>query len=264
MSQDNFTEQKIEYISVGNGAHKRDIAYLTQSARGNEKPGLLWLCGFKSTMIGLKANALCDWAKANDHAFTRMDYSGNGASSGDFKDGTISQWLEEALAVFHEATKGKQIIIGSSMGGWIALLMAERLAREERVHGMVLIAPAWDMTERLIGPRLAQDADARAALEKDGFFARPSHYEDGDYIITKKLLDDGRENLIGGRKLHLNCPVHILHGQQDPDVPWQHGQELMSLLPNDDVTFTLIPDANHRQSRDEDLERLFKAIADMV
>ncbi|MEP3524779.1 MAG: alpha/beta hydrolase [Hyphomicrobiales bacterium] len=261
MSEEILAQLNIEYLSVGNDDEARSIAYIVGEG-SNTKSGLFWLSGFKSSMRGLKAEALAQWAHANDHVCTRMDYSGHGASHGDFLDGTITRWLEEALAVFKAVTKGPQIIIGSSMGGWLALLLAHSLARENRVVGIILIAPAWDMTERLMMKKFSDDA--RDALEKDGFYKRPSEYQDDDYIITKKLIDDGQHHLIGDKKMHLNCPLHILHGQKDVDVPWQHGQELMTLLPRDDVTFTLVPDGDHRLSRDEDLDRLLKIIAAIV
>lgn len=261
MSQEVFKKQDIQVLRVGVGNEARDIAYIADQGC-DRLPGLFWLGGFKSSMMGLKADALADWSRANNHAFTRMDYSGHGASGGDFIDGTITRWLEEALGIFKAATKGPQIIIGSSMGGWLALLLAQAMAHENRIMGIILIAPAWDMSERLMTARLSDEA--KAALAKDGFFKRPSAYGDDDYIITKKLIDDGANHLIGDKKLHLGCSVHILHGQSDEDVPWQHGQELMTLLPRDDVSFTLVPDGDHRLSRDEDLKRLMAAIEAMI
>jgi len=159
-------------------------------------------------------------------------------------------------------TRGPQVVVGSSMGGWLALLLAQALGRENRIAGMVLIAPAWDMTERLIGAHLTDEA--RSALETDGFFIRPSAYENDGYVITQKLIEDGRNHLIADTELYLGCPVHILHGKRDDDVAWQHGQSLMTRLPRDDVSFTLVADGDHRLSRAQDLELMIRAIEAIV
>lgn len=261
MSQAVLTQHTINFLTVGTDKQARDIAYIADIGCAT-KPGLFWLSGFKSSMMGRKAGVLADWALANNHSCTRMDYSGHGSSGGAFLDGTITRWLEEVQAVFKATAKGPQIIIGSSMGGWLALLLTRALAGQGLITGIILIAPAWDMTERLMTARFSDEA--KIALEKDGFYARPSAYGDGDYMITQQLIDDGRRHLIGNSALYLGCPLHILHGQKDEDVPWQHGQELMTLLPRDDVTFTLVPDGDHRLSRHEDLERLTQAIKAML
>lgn len=257
MIQDN-----VDFLNVGKGDFARKIAYRSER-RDENKPGIFWLGGFKSSMDGQKAGAIADWAKANGHTATRMDYSGHGFSGGSFRDGTITQWLQEATAVFEKMTRGPQLVIGSSMGGWIALLLAQALFVSDRLSGMILIAPAWDMTEKLMWARFSDDI--KDSIEKDGFYARPSAYGDGDYVITRQLIEDGRTHLIGDAGLHIGCPIHILHGGEDPDVPWAHGHELMSLLPRDDVRFTLVPDGDHRLSRDEDivlLMRIVEAMAD--
>lgn len=257
MSQAVFNPHEIHFLTLGHGKDARDIAYSAQP--GNPaRAGLFWLGGFQSSMNGEKAAALSRWALANDRGCTRMDYSGHGLSGGNFEDGTITRWLEEALGVFENVTRGPQVVVGSSMGGWLALLLAQALGRENRIAGMVLIAPAWDMTERLIGAHLTDKA--RSALETDGFFIRPSAYEDSGYMITQKLIEDGRRHLIADAELYLGCPVHILHGKRDDDVAWQHGHSLMTQLPQDDVSFTLIPDGDHRLSRAQDLELLMRAI----
>ncbi|MEP1444193.1 MAG: alpha/beta hydrolase [Hyphomicrobiales bacterium] len=246
MSQDKLQIEKIDIQG-------RSIA--VHSEKGNN-PGLFWLSGFKSSMQGQKAQAIAKWAKARGQACTLMDYSGHGLSSGAFEDGTISDWLEEATYVFDNKTSGPQIIVGSSMGGWLALLLAARM--KGRVGGLVLIAPAWDMSEKLMWERFP--AELQKTVMEEGFYNRPSSYGDGDYKITRQLIEDGRKHLIGDTPLHLGCPVHILHGRQDADVPWEHGHALINLLPHDDVNFTLVPDGDHRLSRDEDIVLLEQAI----
>lgn len=260
MNQEVFMEQSIRHLNVGKGDAARAIAYITMPG-APERPGLFWLGGFKSSMMGQKATALAGWAKKNHRACTLMDYSGHGHSGGAFEDGTITRWLEEAQAVFEKTTSGPQVIIGSSMGGWLALLLARILKGHARVAGIVLIAPAWDMTERLMWQRFSQDIKKK--IEKQGLYAKPSAYGDGDYVITKKLIEDGAHHLLSDAALHLGCPVHILHGRHDPDVPWTHGQALMTLLPRDDVRFTLVPDGDHRLSRAQDLELLLKTIEEL-
>lgn len=245
-SQENL---QVDHVDV----QGRKIAFCLEEGTG---PGLFWLSGFKSSMLGLKAAALAEWAKERGQAYTRMDYSGHGLSEGAFEEGTISDWLEEAITIFDKKTKGPQILIGSSMGGWLALLLANRM--KGRIAGIVLIAPAWDMSEKLMWERFPPEIQ-QTVLET-GFYKRPSAYGDGDYKITYKLIEDGRKHLISDAPLHLGCPVHILHGRQDPDVPWEHGHALINLLPHDDVNFTLIPDGDHRLSREQDIALLKRTI----
>jgi pimeloyl-ACP methyl ester carboxylesterase len=247
-------------LSVGIGPDRREIGMLTRPGRS---PGLFWLNGFRSVMTGLKASALDALGAEEGLAVTRFDYSGLGASGGEFEDGTISRWLEEAIAVF-EKTRGEQIVVGSSMGGWLALLLARHLLStgEKRLKGLVLIAPAVDATAELIAKRLT--AEQLRALEETGHADRPSAYGDGPYRYTKKLLDDGAQHLLFGRVIETGCPVHILQGGLDPDVPPAHAQKLLTHILHDPVTFTLIPDGDHRLSRDEDLARLRAAVMGMV
>lgn len=251
----------MRYLAIGEGKDARQIAYI-ENKGDPAMPGLFWLGGFKSSMLGQKALALADWAVAENRNCCRMDYSGHGASGGEFTEGTISRWLEEALAVFDSVTRGPQIVIGSSMGGWLALLLAQRRPSPERVAGLVLVAPAWDMTEKLMWGRFS-DA-MKADMERAGYVALPSDYGDGDYIITQKLIEDGRAHEITRKPLHLGCPVHILQGGKDPDVPWEHGQALMSLLPLDEVNFTLVPDGDHRLSRETDLIQLLRTVEGLI
>ncbi|RWM27191.1 alpha/beta hydrolase [Mesorhizobium sp.] len=227
-------------------------------------PGIVWLGGYKSDMLGTKAEALSAWTAREGRAYLRHDYSGHGESGGDFVDGTISKWLAESLAVFGHFSKGKQILVGSSMGAWIALRMVQELrkAGEDRVAGLVLLAPAPDFTIELIEPALtkAQKRD----LSKKGFFAEPSDYSDEPYVYTRALIEDGRANRVMTGPIDTHCPVHILQGLADPDVPSGHALKLAALLPADDVTLSLIPDGDHRLSRPEDLDMLKRAVGDMI
>lgn len=245
-------------IGVGKGPAAREIARLT---RPGGTPGLFWLGGFRSDMTGSKATAVDAYAAAHRLAATRFDYSGHGASGGRFEDGTISRWLEEARAVF-DATSGPQIVIGSSMGGWLALLLAVGLRGSGRLAGLVLIAPAWDMTRALMWE--AADAEARAALMANGRIEVPSGYAEEPYPITRALIEDGDNHLFGGAPIEVGCPVHILQGMVDTDVPWRHAERLVAQLPSDDVVLTLIKDGDHRLSRPADLARLEAAIAGLV
>lgn len=256
---------KINYF-VPNSQETR-IAVQSKVAEAGERnaPGLFLLGGFKSSMDGTKASALADWAQGQGLAATRFDYSGHGASDGAFEDGTISAWLAQSIAVFDEFTSGPQIIIGSSMGGWLAMLLYRHLARlgqAERAHALVLIAPAADMSEELMWQKFSPEI--RRTIEEAGVWQRPSAYGDGDYAITKGLIEDGRKNLILGETTSMTCPVRILHGELDPDVPWQHGQKLYDHLTGDDITFTLIKGGDHRLSSQKEIERLLKTISALV
>ncbi|AZO10342.1 MULTISPECIES: alpha/beta hydrolase [unclassified Mesorhizobium] len=227
-------------------------------------PGVVWLGGYKSDMLGTKAQALSDWTSREGRAYLRHDYSGHGESGGAFADGTISKWLAESLAVFRRFSQGNQILVGSSMGAWIALRMVQELrkAGDSRVVGLVLLAPAPDFTLELIEPVLT-DAQ-RQDLEEKGFFAEPSDYSDEPYIYTRALIEDGRANRVMAGPIDTHCPVHILQGLADPDVPSGHALKLAALLPADDVTLSLIPDGDHRLSRPEDIRMLLRAVGDMA
>lgn len=235
----------------------RRIAVKTLPAQtGSTGPGLFWLGGFMSDMAGSKAEHLALLAAEAGLANVRFDYSGHGESGGAFEDGTISRWLEEALAVFEVTTSGPQIVIGSSMGGWLGLLLARALkARgDERLHALVLIAPAPDFTEDLMWAQFPETV--RNEITTAGRFLKPSAYGDTPYTITRDLIEDGRKNRLLGAPLAVGCPVRILQGAQDEDVPWQHALRLVTCLAEDDVVFSLIKDGDHRLSRPEDLERL--------
>ena len=251
-------------LTVGGPAAAREIAVLHSAGA---TPGLIWLGGFMSDMSGTKAEAIAALAAKDGRQVTRFDYSGHGRSGGRFDEGTISRWLEETIAVFERCTTGPQIVIGSSMGGWMALLLARAHraavgADASRIKGLVLIAPAVDMTEELLWARYPEAA-RREILER-GFRAEPSDYSDQPYIITRDLIEDGRRHLIGAAPFETGCPVHILQGVLDEPVPWRHAVELVSRLSRDDVVLTLVKDGDHRLSRPEDIDRLIAAVRKMA
>ena len=254
-----------QFIDVaGSGRPERKIAYMLSKPEPAKGAGVVWLGGFKSDMISTKATALAAWAEPRHIPYLRFDYSGHGQSSGAFEDFTIGDWLAEAAACFDRLTDGPQIVIGSSMGGWIALLLARLLAQNgqsDRLRALVLIAPAWDMTEELMWTRFS--AEARGAIERDGVYHRPSDYGE-PYAITRALIEEGRSHLIGGTGFDPGCPVRIIQGLRDPDVPWQHALRLVELLGGEDVRLTLIKDAEHRLSREQDLALLFAAICEFT
>jgi pimeloyl-ACP methyl ester carboxylesterase len=258
-----LSDVELTEIEVGEGSDRRTIAVRRRSGHA---PALIWLGGFKSDMKGTKAEALDRWAAEQGRACIRFDYSGHGESSGDFADGTIGRWLEESRAVFSQFCDGRTIAIGSSMGGWISLLLARDL-REGRggngtgsLAGLVLIAPAVDFTEALMWQRMTPEI--RAQIETTGSWQRPSEYSDEPYLITRQLIEDGRNHLLLGGLIETGCPVRILQGVKDEDVPWGHAVSLVSRIARDDVVLTLVKDGDHRLSRPEDIDRLLAAVAE--
>ena len=253
----------LNFLEVGTGKAARRIAV---RRRAGAEPALLWLGGFKSDMEGTKAEALHHWASEQGRGMVRFDYSGHGESGGEFTEGTIGRWLEESLAVWDAFCRGDQVVIGSSMGAWLALLLAReviaRRAGDARVTGLVLIAPAVDFTEELMWNRFTPEA--RRAIEQSGSWMRPSQYSAQPYPITRDLIEDGRRHLLLGGMIETGCPVRILQGVQDPDVPWQHAVELTARFAQDDVVLTLVKDGDHRLSRPEDIERLIAAVAEFL
>jgi pimeloyl-ACP methyl ester carboxylesterase len=249
------------FIEIGKGSEARRIAV---RARAGGSPGLFWLGGFKSDMQGTKAIALDAWAAERNRACVRFDYSGHGESGGDFIDGTIGRWLEESVAVFEKFCAGPQVVIGSSMGGWLALLLARELARRQATRallaGLVLIAPAPDFTEELMWKSFSPQA--RQEIEIRGVWLRPSEYGE-PYPITRHLIEEGRRHLMLGSAIEVGCPVRILQGAQDPDVPWRHAFALAHRLPADDVVLTMIQDGDHRLSRPQDIARIIAAVAEI-
>jgi pimeloyl-ACP methyl ester carboxylesterase len=248
------------FIEVGTGDSARRIAV---RARAGRAPGLFWLGGFNSDMKGTKALALDSWATEHGRACVRFDYSGHGESGGRFVDGTIGRWLQDSVAVFRQACRGPQVVVGSSMGGWMALLLAREITKEATdasLAGLVLIAPAPDFTEELMWKGFSPEI--RREIEGNGVWLRPSEYG-APYPITRALIEEGRNHLLLGRAIEVGCPVHILQGAQDPDVPWQHALALAHRLPAEDVVLTMIQDGDHRLSRPQDIARILAAVAEM-
>jgi pimeloyl-ACP methyl ester carboxylesterase len=222
-------------------------------------PTVVWLGGFRSDMAGTKAQAIADWALGTGRAYVRFDYFGHGESSGDFAQGTITRWREDALAVLEELVEGEAVLVGSSMGGWISCLVAPAMA--DRIKALVLIAPAPDFTEKLMAPEMTE-AD-RAEMAQTGVWLRPSDYGD-PYPITRDLLEDGARWSILPEPVNVQAPVRILQGGADPDVPWRHALELAQALRSQDVVFTLVKDGDHRLSRPQDIARLIEALEEVA
>jgi pimeloyl-ACP methyl ester carboxylesterase len=261
MSDPTASEPEPTFIEVGNASSARPIAVRARAGGG---PGLFWLGGFNSDMRGTKALALDGWAAGCGRGCVRFDYSGHGESGGAFADGTIGRWLEESIAVFEQFCTGPQVVIGSSMGGWMALLLARELARRgasgASLAGLVLIAPAPDFTEALMWNRFSPEV--RQEIESKGVWLRPSPYGE-PYPITRALIEEGRNHLLLGGAIDVGCPVRILQGAQDPDVPWRPAFARAHRLPADDVVLTMIQDGDHRLSRPQDIARILAAVAEI-
>lgn len=243
---------EIQFPAFLDGPNGR-IAYRRREGTG---PGLVWLGGFRSDMLGTKASFLDDWAERQGRAFLRFDYSGHGESDGRFEDGSVGEWAADALAAFDALTEGPQILIGSSMGAWTASLVA--LARPDRIAGAVFIAPAPDFTERLMWPSFSDEE--RETLLREGRLEQPSDYSDEPDVITRKLIEDGREHLVMTGPVAIRAPVRILQGMRDDAVPWRHALAFAELLDSDDVEITLTKAGDHRLSTPADLERLAAAL----
>lgn len=255
-----MTESEPRFLTVGAGGAERRIAVRERPGSG---PPVVWLGGFRSDMKATKASALDQWAAEAGRRFVRFDYAAHGESSGTFTDCTISAWLEDAQAVLSAHVDEPPILVGSSMGGWIACLAArDRAARGVATAGLVLIAPALDFTEDLIWGRLSEAA--RAMLVRDGVLRRPSDYAPEPDPITLKLIEDGRRNCMLGEPFDPACPIHILQGMRDTDVPYTHALKILDRLPADGTVMTLIADGDHRLSRPQDIARLVAAVAEMV
>jgi pimeloyl-ACP methyl ester carboxylesterase len=228
---------------------------LSWTSLPGKTPTIVFLPGFKSDMNGSKALDLAEFCTGRGQAMLRLDYSGHGESGGRFEDGTIGRWTQDALEVIDQSV-GDLILVGSSMGGWIALLVA--LARPDRVAGLVGIAAAPDFTERLMWQ--AMTPAERATLQRDGVLQVPSQYGDA-YPVTLRLIKEGREHLLLGAPIELSCPVRLLHGQQDPDVPWELALTTAAAITGADVQVTLVKDGDHRLSRPEDLALLRRILS---
>jgi pimeloyl-ACP methyl ester carboxylesterase len=232
------------------------LAWRRVEGRG---PTVVWLSGFRSDMTGTKAEALAEAMGARGLGYLRFDYFAHGESSGRWEEATIGRWREDALAAIDQLTEGPLVLVGSSMGGWMACLAA--LARPERVKVMVLIAPAADFTEARMRPELSPEA--LREIEMNGLWMAPSDYSE-PFAITKRFLDEGRDWLILDRPVGIDVPVRILQGGQDRDVPWTRALKLAEQLKSHDVVFTLIKDGDHRLSRPEDIKRLIATVEEVT
>ena len=242
-----------DWIDRGDGTR---LAYVHQPGRG---PTLAFLPGFMSDMTGDKAIALEAWCRSTGRACLRLDYAGHGASEGVFEQGTIGGWTQDALTVIDRLVAGPVVLVGSSMGGWIALNVA--LARPGHVVGLVGLAAAPDFTETLMWDSMAPPE--RARLARDGQLRVPSAYG-GEHIITQALIEEGRSHLLLGGPIAIACPVRLLHGQRDADVPWETALTLARRLESADVTVTLIKDGEHRLSRPRDIGLLIGTVAALL
>jgi pimeloyl-ACP methyl ester carboxylesterase len=236
-----------------------DGATIAYHRRSGREPGIVFLGGFMSDMTGTKARALDAFCAARGQAYLRFDYFAHGASSGDFAEATVGRWAEDALAVLDGLTEGPQILVGSSIGGWIMLLAA--LARPERVAALVGIATASDATTLMWD---GFTAEQRQAILRDGAIRVPSAYSAQGYVFTRKLIEDGKRHLLLQRDIPLRCPVRLLHGMKDPDVPWQRSLALAEKLTSTDVEITLLKDGDHRLSTPSDLALLQRTIAALL
>ena len=234
--------------------------FIAYQARAGGGPAVVFCPGFNSDMAGIKASALDAFCAAQNRAFVRFDYFGHGQSSGALTDGTISRWADDAIAVIDRLVDGPALLVGSSMGGWIMLLAA--LARPERVAGLVGIAPAPDFTRRLWDS--ASD-DVRHTLRTEGVYRRPSQYSDEPYAFTLKLIEDGNDrSLLDRPPIPIHCPVRILHGMADPDVPWRLSLELVDALASKDVDVTFVKAGDHRLSTPSDIELLTTIVGKLL
>ncbi len=263
-----MTDAQPQFLKVGNGETARRIAYITAPGAANTEfgsaMGLMWLLGLKSDMISTKATALADWASQKGFAMTRYEYSAHGQSDGDFAEATIGDWLEESEEVFRQLTNGPQILVGSSTGGHVALLLLRRLREiapsvAERIKALVLIAPAWDLTEDLMWQRFPEDV--RNEILQTGVHMRPSDYGE-PYMITRKFIEEGRNHLFAAEPFDPGCPVVILQGVLDKDVPVEHARKLASFVKGAELIE--VADGEHRMSRPQDLALLFENIASIA
>lgn len=243
-----------QYLTTANG---RRLAFNMTPGKG---PGVVFLGGFKSDMTGTKALYLEDWAKRAGRAFLRFDYSGHGDSSGQFEDGAIGDWAADARAVIETQTDGPQVLVGSSMGGWISLLLAR--AMPQRVAGLVTIAAAPDFSEQ--GYWAGFSEDQRRVVMEQGRIELPSDYDDQPYVITRRLIEDGRDHLVMNQPLPLGFPVRLLQGTADEDVPMQWALDLLDHAKGDDIRLTLVKGADHRFSTPECLELIVRAVEDVL
>ncbi|HLJ63751.1 MAG TPA: alpha/beta hydrolase [Stellaceae bacterium] len=233
-----------------------DGATIAYHARAGASPGVVFLGGFMSDMTGTKARALDAWCQARGQAFLRFDYFAHGASSGAFRDATIGRWRSDALLVLDGLTEGPQVLVGSSLGGWLMILAA--LARPARVHAMIGIAAAPDATEDLMWKRFPPEL--RQRILKEGEARLPSSYAEGGTLLTRRLIEEGREHLVMRGPIPIRAKTRLLHGMKDPDVPWQTSLALAEKIESKDVEVTLVKEGDHRLSSEADLARLMRVL----
>jgi pimeloyl-ACP methyl ester carboxylesterase len=238
------------------GPHGR-LAYRRRQGFG---PGVFWLGGFRSDMLGTKANMVDEWAARRGRAFLRFDYSGHGESDGQFEDGTIGGWTADALAIFDALTSGAQLLVGSSMGAWIATLLA--LKRPERIAGAVFIAPAPDFTERLLWPSLSDEQ--RQEIVRRDRLVLPSDDSEEPRVFTRRLIEEARERLVMTGPIAIFAPVRILQGMKDETVPWRHAVAFAQLIKSADIAISLIKNGDHRFSGPGDLKWLESALDEQI
>jgi pimeloyl-ACP methyl ester carboxylesterase len=264
-SEPSVSDGQPQVFIVGNAPNQRRIAFRRRAPVRSESPGLVWLSGYRSDMDSTKASALDAEAERRGLGLLRFDYSGHGRSDGRLQDGTISRWLEETLALIRAQSEGPQIVVGSSMGGYLALLAIRALSKAgeaERVKGLILIAPAVDMTEALIWAKAPDEA--RRAIMQEGVWRRPSAYSSEPDCFTRDLIEDGRKHLLLGGMIRTGAPTAVLQGMRDEDVPFSHALALMQRFGGDPATLTLVKDGDHRLSRPQDLQLVFDALERML
>lgn len=230
-------------------AQGEDIAF---QLRGGGELCFMWLCGYHSDMEGSKASVMDDFARENNHSSLRFDYSGCGKSGGDFEDGTISKWLAESQLMLDQLSTKSVVLVGSSMGGWISLLLAKN--NPTKIKAMFLLAPAPDFTEDLMWNNFSEEA--KKAIIENGYWLRPSEYDEEPYKITRELIEDGRNHLLLHQEIPINVPVRILHGMQDKDVPFERTIKLAQMIKSDDIRVQFLKSGGHRLSEPHELQIL--------
>lgn len=242
------------------GFPTRRLGYLHRTGKG---PAIVWMGGFRSDMTSTKAEKLAEAMAAEGRPSLRFDYTAHGISSGEFSTATLSLWLDDALKMIDALAGPRPVLVGSSMGGWLALEAALALQKAGRPPGaLVLIAPAVDFTEALMWAQFPQAI--RDQIKTEGVWYRPSEYDPEPYPVTRALIEDGRKHLLMGKALKFGVPIHILQGAEDQDVPLAHVEKFVAGLAQDDIRMTIIPDGNHRLSREEDIATLQRITLAMV
>lgn len=234
----------------------RTLAYKKLEGKG---PTIVFFPGFMSDMEGSKALALDGFCAERGQAYIRFDYSGHGQSSGKFTDGTIGAWKDDALAVVDQLTEGPLVLVGSSMGGWIGLLVA--LERKDRVQAYVGLAAAPDFTRELCWNQYSDEI--KATLKKDGVYYEACDYGDDPYAITMNLIEEGDQHLLLDKPIELDCPVRLIQGMKDPDVPYKTAERIAENLTSEDVVITYVKNGDHRLSGDDDLKRLCRTVKEI-